>query len=140
MSLTIADDLQSELACPGAWQPSCSATHLGYDADDTVGRGVFRVPAGSYQFKLALNSGYASYGPGSENQGPGNRADAALISDGANDCPDVCGDGYCSASEDYQSCPEDCLCVPDCENYAVAWHDTRDGNDEIYFVTVGGCF
>ena len=26
------------------------------------------------------------------------------------------------------------------ETYALAWQDSRDGNDEIYFVTVGGCF
>jgi len=85
VSVAIDDNLQSALACPGDWQPSCSATHLGNDADDTVGQGVFSVPAGIYEYKLALNSWYENYGRGSENQEPGNRGDAVLISNGAND-------------------------------------------------------
>ena len=35
-SVTLAGSLQSELGCPGDWQPECSATHLNYDPQDDV--------------------------------------------------------------------------------------------------------
>jgi hypothetical protein len=31
-SVTVAGSLQSELGCPGDWQPDCAATHLSFDA------------------------------------------------------------------------------------------------------------
>ncbi len=57
-SVTIAGSLQSELGCPGDWQPECAATHLAYDAADTVWQGSFAVPAGSWEYKAALNGGW----------------------------------------------------------------------------------
>ena len=33
-SVTIAGSLQSELGCPGDWQPECAATNLTFDTDD----------------------------------------------------------------------------------------------------------
>src|SRR6266508_6428656 len=50
-SVTIAGSLQSELGCPGDWQPDCAATHLAYDAADDVWQGSFTVPAGSWEYK-----------------------------------------------------------------------------------------
>ena len=35
-SVTIAGALQSELGCPGDWQPDCAAAHLTYEAGDGV--------------------------------------------------------------------------------------------------------
>ena len=62
-SVTIAGDLQSELGCPGDWQPDCAASHLAYDATDDVWQGTLSVPAGSFQYKAALNDGWdESYG------------------------------------------------------------------------------
>ncbi|MEJ2555121.1 MAG: hypothetical protein P8186_02575, partial [Anaerolineae bacterium] len=40
-SVTIAGDLQSELGCPGDWQPDCAVTYLAYDFDDDVWQGIF---------------------------------------------------------------------------------------------------
>src|SRR5689334_25062389 len=54
-SVTIAGSLQQELGCPGDWQPECAATHLAYDAADGVWQGAFSVPAGSWEYKAALN-------------------------------------------------------------------------------------
>ena len=54
-TVTIAGSFQSELGCPGDWQPECSATHLGYDAGDEVWQGTFTIPAGSWEYKAALN-------------------------------------------------------------------------------------
>ena len=71
-SVTIVGDLQSELGCPGDWQPDCAATHLTYDAGDDVWQGTFTVPAGAWQYKAALNDSWAeNYGlhaaPGGDN-------------------------------------------------------------------------
>jgi glycosidase len=57
-SVTIAGSLQGELGCPGDWQPDCAATHLAYDANDDVWQGTFVVPAGSYEYKAALNDSW----------------------------------------------------------------------------------
>jgi glucan 1,4-alpha-glucosidase len=57
-SVTIAGSLQSELGCPGDWQPECAATHLAYDAADDVWQGSFSLPAGSFEYKAALNDSW----------------------------------------------------------------------------------
>jgi pullulanase-type alpha-1,6-glucosidase len=54
-SVTIAGSLQEELGCPGDWQPECSNTFLTYEAADDVWQGTFSPPAGSYEYKAALN-------------------------------------------------------------------------------------
>ncbi|HET7704156.1 MAG TPA: alpha-amylase family glycosyl hydrolase [Candidatus Limnocylindrales bacterium] len=62
-AVTIAGSLQSELGCPGDWQPDCASTHLSYDAADGVWQGSFAVPAGSYEYKAPLrNSWDENYG------------------------------------------------------------------------------
>jgi len=57
-SVTIAGSLQSELGCPGDWDPSCAVTHLTYDAADDVWQGSWALPAGSYEYKAALNDAW----------------------------------------------------------------------------------
>ncbi|HEX4982187.1 MAG TPA: alpha-amylase family glycosyl hydrolase, partial [Ilumatobacteraceae bacterium] len=63
---TAAGSFQSELGCPGDWQPECLRSML----QDPDGDGTYRfvttdIPAGSYEFKAALNEGWAeSYGQG----------------------------------------------------------------------------
>lgn len=57
-SVTIAGSLQSELGCAGDWDPACAATHLAYDAGDDVWQGTFTPPAGSYEYKAALNNAW----------------------------------------------------------------------------------
>ena len=54
-SVTIAGSLQSELGCPGDWQPECATTHLAFDANDGVWQGSWSVPSGSWEYKAALN-------------------------------------------------------------------------------------
>ena len=70
-SVTVAGDLQSELGCPGDWQPDCAATHLAYDAEDEVWQGIFNVPAGNWQYKAPLNDAWdENYGLGAVRDGP----------------------------------------------------------------------
>jgi hypothetical protein len=69
-SVTIAGSLQSELGCPGDWQPECSATHLTYDAGDDVWQRAFSLPAGSYEYKAALNDSWTeNYGRNAQRDG-----------------------------------------------------------------------
>lgn len=68
-TVTIAGSLQSELGCPGDWQPDCAATQLAYDAGDDAWQASFAVPAGSWDYKAALNGGWdENYG---SNAAPG---------------------------------------------------------------------
>ena len=71
-SVTIAGSLQSELGCPGDWQPDCTNTYLSYDDFDDVWQDSFTIPAGSYEYKTALNNSWdENYGlnasPGGSN-------------------------------------------------------------------------
>ena len=69
-SVTIAGSLQSELGCPGDWDPACAATHLTYDAGDGVWQGTWTVPAGSYEYKAALNNTWdENYGVNAQSNG-----------------------------------------------------------------------
>ena len=62
-AVTVAGSLQSEAGCPGDWDPACAVTHLAYDANDDVWQGTFSLPAGSYEYKAALNDSWTeNYG------------------------------------------------------------------------------
>jgi hypothetical protein len=70
-SVTIAGSLQSELGCPGDWQPDCTATDLAFDLDDQVWQGTFSIPAGSWEYKAALNDTWdENYGQNATHGGP----------------------------------------------------------------------
>ncbi len=69
-SVTIAGSLQSELGCPGDWQPECSATHLLFDGEDGVWQNLFNLPAGGFEYKAALDGGWAeNYGRNAQRDG-----------------------------------------------------------------------
>ena len=62
-SVTIAGSLQSEAGCPGDWDPTCAVTHLDFDANDRIWQKTFALPAGSYEYKAALNDSWTeNYG------------------------------------------------------------------------------
>src|SRR5829696_3619174 len=69
-SVTIAGSLQSELGCPGDWQPDCATTHLVYDAEDTVWQRSFHLPAGNWEYKAPVNDSWAeNYGARAQQNG-----------------------------------------------------------------------
>lgn len=70
-TVTIAGSLQSELGCPGDWQPDCATTNLAYSADDDVWQQAFNVPAGNWEYKAPLNDSWdENYGAGAALNGP----------------------------------------------------------------------
>src|SRR3954447_7990331 len=61
--VTIAGSLQAAAGCPGDWDPACATTHLVYDASDDVWQRTFALPAGSYDYKAALDDAWTeNYG------------------------------------------------------------------------------
>ncbi|MBZ5739441.1 alpha-amylase family glycosyl hydrolase [Nocardioides mangrovi] len=64
-SVTVAGSLQSELGCPDDWQPDCAATHLAFDTSDGKWHGTFELPAGDYEWKVAIDDSWdENYGAG----------------------------------------------------------------------------
>ncbi|MFC3688618.1 pullulanase-type alpha-1,6-glucosidase [Aquipuribacter hungaricus] len=67
-SVTLAGTFQSELGCPGDWQPECAVPRLA-DADgDGTWTGTVELPAGEWEFKAAMDGAWTeSYGVGADN-------------------------------------------------------------------------
>ncbi|MEA2463749.1 MAG: hypothetical protein QOJ98_1496, partial [Acidobacteriota bacterium] len=69
-SVTVAGSLQSELGCPNDWEPPCTASQLALDPEDDVWQRTFDVPAGSWEYKAALNGSWdVNYGAGGQLNG-----------------------------------------------------------------------
>ncbi|MDO5495698.1 MAG: alpha-amylase family glycosyl hydrolase, partial [bacterium] len=67
-AVTLVGDLQSELGCSEDWQPACGATALADDNGDGIWTGTFDVPAGEWEFKVAINNSWdEAYGIEGEN-------------------------------------------------------------------------
>ncbi|MBI5960168.1 MAG: pullulanase-type alpha-1,6-glucosidase [Chloroflexi bacterium] len=57
-SVTIAGTIQAVLGCANDWAPECDKTFLTYDPADDLWVATFELPAGSYEYKAALNAGW----------------------------------------------------------------------------------
>jgi hypothetical protein len=62
-SVTAAGSFQSEVGCPGDWDPACAATHLAKDPGDGVWQAAFSLPAGSYEYKVAIDDSWTENYP-----------------------------------------------------------------------------
>ena len=64
--VALVGSLQSELGCPGDWQPECPQTRLSpVPGSPDLWQATFDVPAGAYAYKVALNNGWdENYGAG----------------------------------------------------------------------------
>ena len=54
--VTIPGSFQSELGCPDDWQADCANTHLA--VEDGIWQGTFNIPAGSWEYKAAINDAW----------------------------------------------------------------------------------
>lgn len=57
-SITLAGNMQAILGCANDWAPECEATFLTYDAEQDLWIGTFDLPAGDYEYKIALNGNW----------------------------------------------------------------------------------
>jgi pullulanase-type alpha-1,6-glucosidase len=69
--VALVGSLQSELGCPGDWQPECADTRLQPVAGSpNLFRATFDLPAGDYEYKVALNGSWdENYGAGGASGG-----------------------------------------------------------------------
>jgi pullulanase-type alpha-1,6-glucosidase len=69
---TVPGSFQSELGCPGDWQPDCLRSWLqDPDEDGTYTFVTGSIPAGSYEAKVAINESWdENYGAGGVQNGP----------------------------------------------------------------------
>jgi arabinogalactan oligomer / maltooligosaccharide transport system substrate-binding protein len=56
--VVVAGNLQSEAGCENDWDPACLVTQLTDEDGDGVYTGTFSLPAGEYEWKIALNGGW----------------------------------------------------------------------------------
>jgi pullulanase-type alpha-1,6-glucosidase len=64
-AVSVPGSHNSEMGCPGDWQPECGQAQLTRDARDGVWKGTFAVPAGQHEYKAALNNSWTeNYGAG----------------------------------------------------------------------------
>ena len=69
-TVTIAGTIQSILGCDGDWQPECAATQLQFDEEDQLWQATFDLPAGEYEYKVAINGTWeVNYGLGAARDG-----------------------------------------------------------------------
>lgn len=69
--VVVPGTIQSKAGCSGDWQPDCENTALVYNADKDVWEGTFDLPAGAYEYKVALNGSWAeNYGLDGVRDGP----------------------------------------------------------------------
>jgi len=54
----LVGDLQSELGCAADWAPDCAATELAPTGAAGIYSTAFEVPAGTYEYKVALNDSW----------------------------------------------------------------------------------
>jgi len=134
-SVTIAGSLQSELGCPGDWDPACAQSQLAFD--DGVWQAALSLAAGDYEYKAALNGGWdESYGAHGQPSGaqiglflPEARLVKFYYDDASHWVTDSVGSRIVTAPGDFQSelgCPGDWQ--PDCLR---SWLQDVDG-DGVY--------
>ncbi|WGL17491.1 pullulanase-type alpha-1,6-glucosidase [Microbulbifer bruguierae] len=69
--VNIPGSLQTAIGCEGDWQPECAVSQLTYDEQDDIWQGSFPLPAGNYEYKVAINGSWdENYGGGADPGGP----------------------------------------------------------------------
>lgn len=139
--VTIPGTIQSVLGCPGDWQTDCENTFLSFDADDNLWTGSFDLPAGNYEYKVAINGTWdENYGGNADAGGP--NVPLVLTEDttvrfyydhATHWIADSVGDVIATAAGSYQSeigCLDDWQ--PDCLR---SWLQDPDGDGLYQFAT-----
>ncbi|HEU0181004.1 MAG TPA: alpha-amylase family glycosyl hydrolase, partial [Agromyces mariniharenae] len=68
--VTVPGNHNSEMNCAGDWTPGCEAAKLTKRADG-IWEGTFTLPAGTYEYKVAINGSWdVNYGANGEPNGP----------------------------------------------------------------------
>jgi len=73
-AVAVAGSLNSEIGCPGDWQPDCDEAQMTYDPESGLWTLTVAPPAGTYEYKIAVDRSW------DENYGAGGEPDGANIS------------------------------------------------------------
>lgn len=57
-SVSIPGTIQPFIGCDGEWAPDCEASFLSYSEAYDIWEGTFDIPAGSYEYKVAINGSW----------------------------------------------------------------------------------
>jgi arabinogalactan oligomer / maltooligosaccharide transport system substrate-binding protein len=69
--VNIPGSYQAAAGCPGDWQPECAATAMTLGDDGLWHSGPFTLPAGDYEYKVALDGSWTTnYGSDGAQDGP----------------------------------------------------------------------
>lgn len=69
-SISIPGSIQPLIGCDGEWAPDCEASFLTYIEEHDIWEGTFDIPAGSYEYKVAINGSWAeNYGAFADQDG-----------------------------------------------------------------------
>ncbi|HEX2914473.1 MAG TPA: alpha-amylase family glycosyl hydrolase [Chloroflexia bacterium] len=69
-TVTLVGTVQTAGGCGGTWDPTCAATHMTLSMRDGVYRITITLPAGDYQYKVAINDSWnENYGKGAASGG-----------------------------------------------------------------------
>ncbi|MEZ5097166.1 MAG: alpha-amylase family glycosyl hydrolase [Nocardioides sp.] len=61
----------SEIGCPGDWQPDCDQAQLALDPKDDIWKQTVSIPTGEYEYKAAIDKSWdENYGAGAVQNGP----------------------------------------------------------------------
>ncbi|MBE2271022.1 MAG: extracellular solute-binding protein [Anaerolinea sp.] len=75
-AVSIPGTVDSAAGCAGDWDPACENVQLGYSAASDVWMGTFVLPAGEYEYKVALDNAWdENYGANAARDG----ANIALV-------------------------------------------------------------
>ncbi len=142
-NVSVPGSFGSEIGCPGDWQPECDQLQLQRRSNDDVWSATLTIPAGSYEYKAAIDNSFdVNYGLHAEPGGaniplvvPAGGASVTFYYD--NDTHWVTADlsaPIVTAAGSFQSelgCPADWS--PDCLR---SWLQDPDGDGTYTFTTV----
>ena len=78
-AVSVPGSLNSEIGCPGDWQPDCEQAQMALDPETQRWSLTVDLPAGAYEFKVAVERSWAeNYGAGGVRDG----ANIALVAPG----------------------------------------------------------
>ncbi len=71
VTVSVPGTHNTEMGCSGDWQPDCVQARLSLDPADGVWKGTYQLPAGTYQYKAAIDGSWdENYGAGGVPGGP----------------------------------------------------------------------
>ncbi len=73
-NVSVPGNLNSEMGCSADWNPACEQARLTLDPADEIWKGTFDLPAGTYEYKAAIDKAWT------ENYGAGGVRDGGNIS------------------------------------------------------------